>query len=113
MGSFGTSVHLHKNCKQSFLAYMFGVENTQGFGNVGSWASRLIHEKGGKVKAVSDVTGAIKNDNGLDIPMLVDHVRKTGGVKGFAGSEFLEPEALLAEDCDVLIPAALGGVLNG
>jgi len=85
----------------------------QGFGNVGSWAARLIHEKGGKVKAVSDVTGAIKNDNGLDIPMLVDHVRKTGGVKGFAGSEFLEPEALLAEDCDVLIPAALGGVLNG
>lgn len=113
VSSFCTSAHHHRNCKHSFLVYMFVVENVQGFGNVGSWASRLIHEQGGKVKAVSDVTGAIKNDNGLDIPMLVGHVKRTGGVKGFEGSEFLEPEALLAEDCDVLIPAALGGVLNG
>jgi len=84
----------------------------QGFGNVGSWASNLIHEKGGKVKAVSDVTGAIKNNSGLDIPALNAHVRRTGGVKGFEGAEALDSAALLAEDCDVLIPAALGGVLN-
>lgn len=64
------------------------------------------------MKAVSDVTGAIKNNSGLDIPALNAHVRRTGGVKGFEGAEPLESAALLAEDCDVLIPAALGGVLN-
>ncbi|XP_076957834.1 glutamate dehydrogenase A-like, partial [Bidens hawaiensis] len=57
-------------------------------GNVGSWVARLIHEKGGKIVAVSDVTGAIKNPNGIDIP------------------------ALLVHECDVLVPCALGGVLN-
>ncbi|XP_076957742.1 glutamate dehydrogenase 2-like [Bidens hawaiensis] len=60
----------------------------KGFGNVGSWVARLIHEKGGKIVAVSDVTGAIKNPNGIDIP------------------------ALLVHECDVLVPCALGGVLN-
>jgi glutamate dehydrogenase (NAD(P)+) len=84
----------------------------QGFGNVGSWASKLIHEQGGKVKAVSDVTGAIKNNAGIDITALTEHVQKTGGVKDFEGAENLDPKALLAEDCDVLIPAALGGVIN-
>lgn len=85
----------------------------QGFGNVGSWASKLIHEKGGKIKAVSDVTGAIKNNSGIDITALNEHVRMTGGVKGFEGANPLDAAALLAEDCDVLIPAALGGVING
>lgn len=84
----------------------------QGFGNVGSWASRLIHEQGGKVKAVSDVTGAVKNNAGIDIIALQEHVRISGGVKGFEGAEDLDPKALLAEDCDILIPAALGGVIN-
>ena len=64
------------------------------------------------MKAVSDVTGAVKNNNGLDITALIEHVRKNGGVKGFQEAEVLDPTALLAEDCDVLIPAALGGVLN-
>lgn len=64
------------------------------------------------MKAVSDVTGAIKNDAGIDVAALTEHVRKTGGVKGFEGAQELDPQALLAEDCDVLIPAALGGVIN-
>ncbi|CAM6126084.1 unnamed protein product [Calypogeia fissa] len=84
----------------------------QGFGNVGSWTARLLHEQGGIVNAVSDVTGAIKNDKGLDIPALQKHVATVGGVKGFSGGEAIEGPALLAEDCDVLIPAALGGVLT-
>lgn len=84
----------------------------QGFGNVGSWAAELIHEKGGKVIAVSDVTGAIKNSNGLDIPSLIQHTKRNGGVKGFEGADSIDPKTLLVEDCDVLIPAALGGVLN-
>ncbi|KAK4363518.1 hypothetical protein RND71_018759 [Anisodus tanguticus] len=59
----------------------------QGFGNVGAWAGKLIHEKGGKVVAVSDVTGAIKNPNGLDIPALLSHKEKTGKLIDFTGAD--------------------------
>ncbi|ERM93524.1 hypothetical protein AMTRI_Chr03g55640 [Amborella trichopoda] len=84
----------------------------QGFGNVGSWAAQFIHEIGGKVVAVSDISGAIKNRNGLDVPRLLKHAVENKGIKGFDGAEPLDPKALLLEDCDVLIPAALGGVIN-
>lgn len=84
----------------------------QGFGNVGSWAAELIHEMGGKIVAVSDISGAIKNRNGLDIPALMKHTKTNGGVKGFEAADSVDPKTLLLEDCDVLIPAALGGVLN-
>ncbi|MCS6776858.1 MAG: glutamate dehydrogenase [Chloroherpetonaceae bacterium] len=84
----------------------------QGFGNVGSWAARLFAEQGARIVAVSDITGAVRNPEGLDIPALVQHVAQSGGVAGFAGGEAFAPDMLLAEPCDVLIPAALGGVLN-
>ncbi|MCI34230.1 glutamate dehydrogenase 1 isoform 1, partial [Trifolium medium] len=83
-----------------------------GFGNVGSWAAQLIDEKGGKIVAVSDITGAIKNNKGLDIPSLLKHTKEHKGVKGFNGGDSFDPNSILLEDCDVLIPAALGGVIN-
>lgn len=86
--------------------------NIQGFGNVGSWAAQLISEAGGKVIAVSDVTGAIKNSNGLDILKLLKHSVENRGIKGFDGGDAIDPKSLLTEDCDVLVPAALGGVIN-
>ncbi|RRT47590.1 hypothetical protein B296_00027679, partial [Ensete ventricosum] len=86
--------------------------NNQGFGNVGSWAAQLISEAGGKVIAISDVTGAVKNTNGLDIEKLLKHSAENHGIKGFSGGESIDPSSLLTEDCDVLIPAALGGVIN-
>ncbi|MCD7464667.1 NAD-dependent glutamate dehydrogenase [Datura stramonium] len=84
----------------------------QGFGNVGSWAAKLIHERGGKVVAVSDITGAVKNQNGLDIPALLDHKEATGKLIDFSGGDVMCSDELLTHDCDVLIPCALGGVLN-
>ncbi len=84
----------------------------QGYGNVGSWAARLIHEAGGKIVAVSDVDGAIRNGTGLDIPALQIWVQQHRTVKGFPGAEATAAEGLLATDCDVLIPAALGGVIT-
>lgn len=84
----------------------------QGFGNVGSWTARLLFDRGGKVRAVSDVTGAIMNNAGLDVPALQEHVLKTGGVKGFSGGDAIDGSTILFLECDVLIPAALGGVLN-
>ncbi|XP_071696892.1 probable glutamate dehydrogenase 3 [Rutidosis leptorrhynchoides] len=84
----------------------------QGFGNVGSWAAKLIHESGGNIVAVSDMSGAIKDSNGLDIPRLMKHVEENKGVKGFDGANAIDPESVLLQDCDILIPAALGGVIN-
>lgn len=84
----------------------------QGFGNVGSWAGRLLHEQGGKVVAVSDITGGVKNSNGLDIPSLLKHKEDTGSLKNFSGGDDMQAEDLLGQECDVLIPCALGGVLN-
>ncbi len=84
----------------------------QGFGNVGSHSARLLHEDGGNIVAVSDVHGAVKNPQGLDVPALFEHVKRTGTVKGFAGGTGCAHEEVIAADCEVLVPAALGGVLT-
>ncbi|XBI67537.1 hypothetical protein VPH35_046871 [Triticum aestivum] len=82
------------------------------FGNIGSWAAQLITEAGGKVVSIRDVTGAVKNSNGIDIAKLVKHLAENRGIKGFDGGDVVDPTSLLTEECDVLIPAALGGVIN-
>jgi glutamate dehydrogenase (NAD(P)+) len=84
----------------------------QGMGNVGSWTARLLAAQGGKVIAVSDVSGAVRNPAGLDVQALCDHVATHKKVAGFSGGNAFPAEALIAEPCDVLIPAALGGVLT-
>ena len=84
----------------------------QGFGNVGFFAAETMMFYGMKVCGASDVTGAIWNDNGLNICALRDHVRETGGVAGFAEAESIDPEDLLCQPCDVLVPAALERVIN-
>ncbi len=84
----------------------------QGFGNVGSHAARLIHEDGGKVIAVSDVRGAVRNPKGLNITDVVTWVKKTGSVEGYPGGTATDNDGLLATDCDVLVPAALDNVIH-
>jgi glutamate dehydrogenase (NAD(P)+) len=84
----------------------------QGFGNVGSWTCRFLHDQGGRIVAVGDAGGAVRNADGLDIPALLEHVRTTRSVAGFAGGEAITNEALLLLDVDVLVPAALGGVIT-
>ncbi|CAL5030746.1 unnamed protein product [Urochloa decumbens] len=84
----------------------------QGFGNVGSWAAQLIHERGGKIIALGDVTGSIRNKAGIDIPALMKHRNDGGALKDFHSAEVMDSAELLVHDCDVLVPCALGGVLN-
>ncbi|MCA9114850.1 MAG: glutamate dehydrogenase [Planctomycetaceae bacterium] len=84
----------------------------QGFGNVGSFAARFLHEKGAKVVAVSDAFGALWNNEGIDIPELVRHVAQHKQVVGFNGADKMPSDELLVSDVDVLIPAAIGGVLT-
>lgn len=86
----------------------------QGFGNVGSWASRLLAQRGAKLVAVGDHGGYIKNPDGFDIEGLVKHVASAANrsVQGFPGCDEIDSEEFFASDVDLLIPAALGGVID-
>jgi glutamate dehydrogenase (NAD(P)+) len=84
----------------------------QGYGNVGSWAARLMQELGCTMVGASDAYGAIRCDEGIDAVELAEHVREGGRVPDFDGAEEIEPDDLLAVDCDVFIPAALGGMIH-
>lgn len=84
----------------------------QGFGNVGAWAADLYHAAGGKVIAVSDVSGAVFNPKGLDIPALRRHIANKNKLESFPGGEAIPVSAVLGVPCDVLVPAAIGGVIT-
>ena len=84
----------------------------QGFGNVGSWTARFVHDGGARVVAVSDAFGGVQNPEGLDIPKLVDHVKRTRSVVDFPGTDPITNESLLVSEVDVMSTAALGGVLT-
>jgi glutamate dehydrogenase (NAD(P)+) len=79
----------------------------QGFGNVGSNAARLLHGAGARVVAVSDISGAIYDPRGLDMPRVLAYYRETGQLRGFPGTQLLDNAALLHLDVDVLLPAAM------
>lgn len=84
----------------------------QGFGNVGSVAAKAMHDLGATVVGVSDLTAAIHDPNGLDIPALVDYTAANGGIKGFPGAKEVDGAQLLEMPCDVLIPAADAGQIT-
>ncbi|HEX7051690.1 MAG TPA: Glu/Leu/Phe/Val dehydrogenase dimerization domain-containing protein [Longimicrobiales bacterium] len=84
----------------------------QGFGNVGSWTAHFLNDMGANVVAVSDANGGAFRDDGLDIERLRHEVAHGASVVDVAGVEPISNEELLALDVDLLIPAALGGVLD-
>jgi glutamate dehydrogenase (NAD(P)+) len=84
----------------------------QGFGNVGSFTAAYLHQAGGKVIAISDVSGGIVNRNGIDVPAALEFAAANKSLTGFPGGEAISNENLLTLDADVLIPAALGNVLT-
>jgi glutamate dehydrogenase (NAD(P)+) len=84
----------------------------QGFGNVGAAAARIAHGRGCRIVGVADHTGAIASVDGLDPDALQRHMREGGALTEFPGVEVISGDDLLALDCDVLIPAALGGMIH-
>ncbi|HTY89761.1 MAG TPA: Glu/Leu/Phe/Val dehydrogenase [Methanocella sp.] len=84
----------------------------QGFGNVGGSIAQILYEKGRKVVAVSDSTGGVYNEKGLNIPALAYHKEETGSVQGFDKARDITNEELLEMDVDVLAPAAREDVIN-
>lgn len=85
----------------------------QGLGNVGSYAARFLQEGGATVVGVSEIEGALYDEDGLDVDALLEHRAQTGSIRGFQGGQFTERSAEALEwECDVLIPAALEGVIT-
>jgi glutamate dehydrogenase (NAD(P)+) len=84
----------------------------QGFGKVGREAAVLLAESGTRVVAVADQYGAIHNENGIDVTGLEAYVDATGTVVGFGGTGAIDPEPMLELDVDLLVPAAVEGVIH-
>jgi glutamate dehydrogenase (NAD(P)+) len=86
----------------------------QGFGNVGSWAARIMQQLGATLVGASDASGAIHSDGGLDAEKLANFTAGEGKLIDYEdeGIERIDPDDLLGLECDVFIPAALGGMIH-
>jgi len=84
----------------------------QGYGNVGSWAARILQDMGATMVGASDADGAIRNPNGIDAHALAEHVAQGGDVPNYADAERIAPDELLETECELFIPAALGGMIH-
>jgi glutamate dehydrogenase (NAD(P)+) len=84
----------------------------QGYGKVGGIAAQLLHDAGCRVVAVSDIDGGLYREKGLDPEAINRHKREAGTVSGFPGADPISNEELLQVECDVLVPAAIEGVIT-
>ncbi|MGO9753321.1 MAG: Glu/Leu/Phe/Val family dehydrogenase [Solirubrobacteraceae bacterium] len=119
-GSFGREAATGRGVVHSYLeaAGRIGLvpEATrvvlQGFGNVGSWAARIFAQRGCTVIAVADSSGAIHREAGIDPEALANHLAEGGKLVEYPRAEPITPQELIALDCEVLVPAALGGAIH-
>ncbi|MGE0787014.1 MAG: Glu/Leu/Phe/Val dehydrogenase [Sandaracinaceae bacterium] len=84
----------------------------QGFGNVGSWAARLFAEQGATIVGIADISGGYVNADGIDVDDAVAYTDKHRTLERWKGGDRVDGTAILTTPCDILIPAALGGVLT-
>ena len=96
--------HLGMNLDKATVA-------VQGFGNVGGITAKLLSGHGSRIIAVSDSTGGVYNNKGLDIAELQRHKEATGSVIDFRDSDNITNSELLEMECDLLVPAALEGAI--
>ena len=109
---FGVAVVTREMLKKLDRPLVGSTVAIQGYGNVGSFTARFLHEQGAKIVAVSDAFGAVVNPDGIDILGLDRHTAAHRKVVGFPGGDGGTNEQLLTMPVDVLIPAALGGVFD-
>jgi len=84
----------------------------QGFGNVGSYAAKLLWDKGYRIVGIGEFDGALHNPNGIDVSELMEYKAKHGTIHGFPEAEAVDQRELLTMPCDVLIPAATENVIT-
>jgi glutamate dehydrogenase (NAD(P)+) len=85
----------------------------QGFGNVGGIAAQELHDKGARVVAVSDVSGGVHDENGLDISELRAYAEEHGSLADYDKAERVTNEELLELPCDILVLAAREDQVTG
>lgn len=99
--------------KKAGINHKTATAAVQGFGNVGSHASRLLASKNIKVVAISDHTAAFHNDKGIDIDSAIKYAAANGNMlRGFKGGEEINNHQLLTTEVDLLVPAAIQGVIT-
>ena len=108
----GVAIVAREAAREAGIPFEGARVAVQGFGNVGSHAADALHRLGCVIVAVSDVAGAVHRPDGLDVAELVRRARV--GEVGHDGMdvEVITNDELLACDCDILVPAAIGGVLH-
>jgi glutamate dehydrogenase (NAD(P)+) len=119
-GSYGREAATGRGCVYMFREAaphlgMNPAETTfavQGFGNVGGWAARIMQQLGCRMVAVSDAYGAIHSEAGIDADELHRHITDGGKLIEFEGVDEIDPVDLIGVECDVFIPAALGGMIH-
>ncbi len=97
-------------CNEASRKFGFDISETrvivQGAGNVGGTAALLMHQEGYKVVGLSDITGALYNPSGLDIPAVLTYLREEKTVEGYSEADHVGGEEFLELECEVLMPAA-------
>lgn len=84
----------------------------QGFGNVGSWAARLLKPTGATLLAVEDHTGAVAAERGIDPDELAAYVRQNGSIRGYPGAEPIDHQTFMKTRAAVFIPAAMSSQIT-
>ena len=84
----------------------------QGFGNVGSVTAKILHQMGATIIGLSDIYGAVFNEQGIDVPLALRYMQEHGKLTGLPGTKSVDGQAMLEMPCDILIPAALEGQLT-
>lgn len=84
----------------------------QGYGNVGSWTANLAAEEGAKVVAVSDASGGVFNREGLDLARVGEHYKEAKSLAAYTEADQVSNEELLELECEILVPAAIQGVID-
>ncbi|HXG63938.1 MAG TPA: Glu/Leu/Phe/Val dehydrogenase [Blastocatellia bacterium] len=97
-------------CNEACKKFNLNIPDTrvviQGAGNVGGVAAMLMHKEGYKVTGISDITGALYNPNGLDVPAVLAHLKQEKTVEGYTEAEQVSKKDFLELDCEILMPAA-------
>jgi glutamate dehydrogenase (NAD(P)+) len=108
----GVALIIGEWCRENDLDPAKTTVAIQGYGNVGQWLADQLSKDGFRVVALSDISGGIFIAGGLDIAAVARHFQDTGTVAGFRDAQKLTNEQLLALDCDILVPAAVGDVID-
>ena len=99
-------------CKRFNLPYGDTRVVIQGAGNVGGTAALLMHQEGYRVIGIGDITGALYNPQGLDVPGLLKYLKANKTVEGYSEAEHMSNNELLEMECEILMPAATENVIT-